>query len=144
MIELSKRSEDRVQKPVVKLMFDRANLMQFLRNRQRVGPEQWKNFGLPTQDQIRNIHLEVIVRFFCTHYSFASDIRTQNYHRPIVGTFHAKYMVIDRRIACVSSNNIQDRVDLELRPLCTTSAFGLTRRGNGGSIFSAQLRSAMS
>jgi phosphatidylserine/phosphatidylglycerophosphate/cardiolipin synthase-like enzyme len=31
-----------------------------------------------------------------------------------VGTFHAKYMVIDRRIACISSNNIQDRVNLEL------------------------------
>ena len=38
----------------------------------------------------------------------------QNYHRPIMGTFHAKYMVIDRRIACVSSNNIQDRVNLEM------------------------------
>ena len=34
----------------------------------------------------------------------------QNYHRPIVGTFHSKYMVIDRRIACVSSNNIQVRI----------------------------------
>ena len=31
-----------------------------------------------------------------------------------MGTFHAKYMVIDRRIACVSSNNIQDRVNLEM------------------------------
>lgn len=31
-----------------------------------------------------------------------------------MGTFHAKFMVIDRRIACVSSNNIQDRVNLEL------------------------------
>ena len=38
----------------------------------------------------------------------------QNYHRPIVGTFHAKYMVIDRRVACISSNNIQDRVNLEM------------------------------
>jgi phosphatidylserine/phosphatidylglycerophosphate/cardiolipin synthase-like enzyme len=31
-----------------------------------------------------------------------------------MGTFHSKYMVIDRRIACVSSNNIQDRVNLEM------------------------------
>ena len=31
-----------------------------------------------------------------------------------MGTFHAKYMIVDRRIACVSSNNIQDRVNLEM------------------------------
>ena len=31
-----------------------------------------------------------------------------------MGTFHAKYMIIDRRVACVSSNNIQDRVNLEM------------------------------
>jgi phosphatidylserine/phosphatidylglycerophosphate/cardiolipin synthase-like enzyme len=30
-----------------------------------------------------------------------------------MGTFHAKYMVVDRRIAILNSNNIQDRVNLE-------------------------------
>jgi hypothetical protein len=30
-----------------------------------------------------------------------------------MGTFHAKYMVVDRRIAVLNSNNIQDRVNLE-------------------------------
>lgn len=27
------------------------------------------------------------------------DLEVMNYHRPVVGTFHAKYMVVDRRIA---------------------------------------------
>ena len=31
-----------------------------------------------------------------------------------MGTFHAKYLIVDRRIACISSNNIQDRVNLEM------------------------------
>ncbi|THG97953.1 hypothetical protein EW026_g4144 [Hermanssonia centrifuga] len=96
-IELSKRSEDRPNKPVVKLIFDRGNPKQIYKNHQKVAEEEWGALGLPTRDQIPNIHFQAM-----------------NYHRPIVGTFHAKYMVIDRRVACVSSNNIQDRVNLEM------------------------------
>ncbi|KAI0801970.1 hypothetical protein BC629DRAFT_1591626 [Irpex lacteus] len=96
-IELSKRSEGRADKPVVKLIFDRGNPKQVIKNHQRVSQDDWEGLGLPTKDQIPHIHFEAM-----------------NYHRPIVGTFHAKYMVIDRRIACISSNNIQDRVNLEM------------------------------
>jgi hypothetical protein len=42
------------------------------------------------------------------------DLEVQNYHRPLLGTFHAKFMVVDRRIAVVQSNNIQDNDNLEL------------------------------
>lgn len=38
--------------------------------------------NLPRPDEIPNVDLEVM-----------------NYHRPIIGTFHAKYMVVDRRVA---------------------------------------------
>lgn len=52
---------------------------------------------LPHPDEIPGIHLEV-----------------QNYHKPPVGTFHAKYMVVDRKVAILNSNNIQDRVNVEM------------------------------
>jgi hypothetical protein len=37
-----------------------------------------------------------------------------NYHRPIIGTFHAKVCVIDRKIALLQSNNVQDNDNLEM------------------------------
>lgn len=37
-----------------------------------------------------------------------------NYHRPIFGTFHAKFMIVDRRVALLQSNNIQDNDNLEM------------------------------
>ena len=37
-----------------------------------------------------------------------------NYHRPIFGTFHAKYMIVDRKIAIIQSNNIQDNDNCEM------------------------------
>lgn len=51
---------------------------------------------LPRQDELPNVDLKVI-----------------NYHRPMLGTFHAKFMVVDRRIALVQSDNIQDNDNLE-------------------------------
>lgn len=35
------------------------------------------------------------------------DLQVVNYHQPPLGTFHAKFMIVDREIACLSSNNIQ-------------------------------------
>lgn len=52
---------------------------------------------LPAADEIPNIDLQVI-----------------NFHRPIFGTFHAKFTVIDRRIALIQSSNIQDNDNLEM------------------------------
>lgn len=37
-----------------------------------------------------------------------------NYHRPALGTFHSKFMIVDRRIAIVQSNNIQDNDNMEM------------------------------
>lgn len=36
-----------------------------------------------------------------------------NYHRPLMGTFHAKLLLVDRQVALVNSNNIQDRPNIE-------------------------------
>ena len=42
------------------------------------------------------------------------DILMRSIHLPIFGTIHCKFMVIDREIAILSSNNIQDRPNIEL------------------------------
>lgn len=41
-------------------------------------------------------------------------MEVQNYHQPMLGTFHSKYMVVDRKVACLNSNNIQDNANLEM------------------------------
>ena len=42
------------------------------------------------------------------------DLEVVNFHRPVFGTFHAKYMVVDRKIAILQSNNIQDNDNCEM------------------------------
>jgi hypothetical protein len=95
---LSKRVEARGgAKVVVKLLYDRGNLKQAVKNRIFVKPVYWSRIGLPTEDEIPGVTLEVI-----------------NYHRPLLGTFHAKYLIVDRRVACLNSNNVQDRPNVEM------------------------------
>lgn len=116
--ELSKRAEARGgPRVIVKLMYDRGSprkvlpfrikavlqlthfISQVVQNHILVKPDAWEDpaVGLPNQKEMPFIDLEVV-----------------NYHRPIVGTFHAKYLVIDRKIACINSNNIQDRPNVEM------------------------------
>lgn len=65
-----------------------------------VKPETWAPLGLPHPKDVPNLSIEVI-----------------NFHRPLLGTFHQKSLVVDRRVALLNSNNIQDRPNLEVRPL---------------------------
>jgi phosphatidylserine/phosphatidylglycerophosphate/cardiolipin synthase-like enzyme len=90
--ELSARAGQRNSKVVVKLMYDRGSPWQVIDNHQEVSEKDWlaKAVNLPPKDDIPNIDLQVL-----------------NYHRPVLGTFHAKFMVVDRKIALVQSNNIQ-------------------------------------
>lgn len=62
-----------------------------------VSPSTWIPLGLPDPKEVQNLSLQVV-----------------NFHRPLVGTFHQKAMVVDRRIAVLNSNNIQDRPNLEV------------------------------
>jgi phosphatidylserine/phosphatidylglycerophosphate/cardiolipin synthase-like enzyme len=96
--QLSKRVEARGgEKVVMKLIYDRGNFKQAVKHRIVVKPVYWSRLGLPTEDEIPGVALEAI-----------------NYHRPVLGTFHAKYLVVDRRVACLNSNNVQDRPNVEM------------------------------
>jgi phosphatidylserine/phosphatidylglycerophosphate/cardiolipin synthase-like enzyme len=96
MRELSKRAGLRGQKIVMKIMYDRGNPKQAIHNHQHVAPSEYSTgkVCIPGPEEIPNIDLQVI-----------------NFHRPTFGTFHSKFMVVDRKYGVVSSNNIQVSFD---------------------------------
>ncbi|KAK5111977.1 hypothetical protein LTR62_004511 [Meristemomyces frigidus] len=99
MIELSRRAGERGQKVVFKLMYDRGDVKQFLEPHQNVDEKTWtsKVVGLPPLSKIPNLDFQVL-----------------NFHRPPLGTFHSKFMVVDREMATISSNNIMDNDNTEM------------------------------
>ena len=99
MRELSKRAGERGVKIVFKLEYDRGSPKQLVENHYTVPEKEYlgKAVALPAPEDIPNIDLQVV-----------------NYHRPLVGTFHCKYMVVDRKYAVLQSNNIQDNDNMEM------------------------------
>ncbi|KAI5241443.1 hypothetical protein E4T43_05488 [Aureobasidium subglaciale] len=97
--ELSRRAGERGERAVVKIMYDRGNVKQVMDNHQTVLEPEYtgKNIRLPSTKEAPNLDMQVL-----------------NYHRPMLGTFHSKFMVVDRRVGVVSSNNIQDNSNMEM------------------------------
>ncbi|KAF4555289.1 Hypothetical protein D9617_2g052420 [Elsinoe fawcettii] len=97
--ELSKRAGERGSRPVVKVIYDRGSIKQIFNNHLGVTEAEYTAAGvaLPDQKDMPNVDLEVL-----------------NYHKPALGTFHAKFMIVDRQVAIVQSNNIQDNDNLEM------------------------------
>lgn len=99
--KLSKRAKEAGtpdnERIVVKLIYDRGTPAQLIHDHAPVSPQKWGDVGLPKPEELEGIQLEVL-----------------NYHRPPLGTFHAKYLVVDRKVACLNSNNIQDRPNVEM------------------------------
>lgn len=95
--ELNRRAARENRHVVVKILIDHPT-KENLWNHHSILPEsKWSEYGFPPSSEIENLSLEI-----------------NNFHRLIFGTFHAKFMVVDRRIALISSNNIQDRANLEM------------------------------
>lgn len=99
MKELSRRAGARGERVVMKLMYDRGSPKQLIDNHYIVPQSEYlgKAVALPAPEDIPNIDLQVM-----------------NYHRPMLGTFHCKYMVVDRKYAVLQSNNIQDNDNVEM------------------------------
>lgn len=99
--ELSKRALGDSRRVVVKVMYDRGALGQLINPHQTVSPNTFADakgaIRLPHPEDIPNVDLEVV-----------------NYHKPPLGTMHAKFMIVDRKIAILQSNNIQDNDNLEM------------------------------
>ncbi|KAK2031658.1 hypothetical protein LX32DRAFT_556817 [Colletotrichum zoysiae] len=99
MKEASRRAGERGTRITMKVLYDRGSPKQLFEPHYIVPEKEYtgKAVGLPSKQEIPNIDLEVM-----------------NYHDPMLGTFHAKFMVVDRRIGVVQSNNIQDNDNLEM------------------------------
>ncbi|GAA97074.1 uncharacterized protein L969DRAFT_90487 [Mixia osmundae IAM 14324] len=96
--ELSKRVGERKGKKVAfKMIYDRGTYKQAWENHSPATPQDWMALTLPDPKEVPNVSMQIV-----------------NFHRPFVGTFHAKFAIIDRKVALISSNNIQDRPNLEL------------------------------
>lgn len=97
--ELSRRAGERGATVVVKIIYDRGSPRQLLEPHYAVPESEYTGaaVGLPARHEIPHV-----------------DLQVTNYHRPLLGTFHSKYMVVDRRVAVVQSNNIQDNDNLEM------------------------------
>ncbi|KAK4152999.1 hypothetical protein C8A00DRAFT_44007 [Chaetomidium leptoderma] len=97
--ELDRRAGARGTKVVLKIIYDRGSPKQLYAPHYIVSEKEstGKNVNLPHPNEIPNIDMEVM-----------------NFHAPLLGTFHAKYMVVDRKIALLQSNNIQDNDNLEM------------------------------
>ena len=59
--------------------------------------ENSEKIQLPKPEEIPHIDFEVI-----------------NFHKPLLGTLHAKFMVVDRKIAIIESNNMEDNDNVEM------------------------------
>ncbi|KAF5679586.1 IQ calmodulin-binding motif-containing protein [Fusarium heterosporum] len=99
LIELSRRAGKRGDHVVVKIMYDKPGPMNAITPHQSVKAKTYasKSIGLPSPDEIPNIDLQVITL-----------------HRLFLGTLHAKFCLVDRKIAAVMSNNTEDNDNLEM------------------------------
>ncbi|KAK0636479.1 hypothetical protein B0T17DRAFT_605208 [Bombardia bombarda] len=97
--ELDRRAGKRGVKIIMKIIYDRGSPKQLFEPHYLVSEKEYsgKNVNLPHPSEIPNI-----------------DMQVTNFHTPIVGTFHSKYMVVDRKIGILQSNNIQDNDNLEM------------------------------
>jgi len=95
--DLSKRAGRDQRKVIIKLMIDHPTVDNIRHYHSRLPVNKWPDYDIPLPEDIPHLSLEVI-----------------NYHRLIMGTFHAKFMIVDRRLALLNSNNIQDRPNLEM------------------------------
>ncbi|WRT66650.1 uncharacterized protein IL334_003609 [Kwoniella shivajii] len=84
-------------KVVVKIMYDRGSWEQLWNAHAPVKPNEWAPLDLPVEKDIPGLDMEVV-----------------NFHRVLLGTFHAKFLIVDRKVALINSNNIQDRPNLEM------------------------------
>lgn len=99
LTELSRRAGERGQRVVVKMMYDKAAAANAIDPHQVVHPSTWSSKGiqLPSPEEIPHLDMEVI-----------------SFHRLFLGTLHAKFCIVDRKIGVVMSNNMEDNDNVEM------------------------------
>jgi len=85
-------------KVVVKILWDRGYPRggSFKFNA-KVDQKKWPKLRVPSFHEVPNLKIEVL-----------------NNHRPVLGALHMKYLIVDRNKVLLSSNNIQNKPNLEI------------------------------
>ncbi|OZJ02257.1 hypothetical protein BZG36_05027, partial [Bifiguratus adelaidae] len=104
LIELNRKASERTakggsEKVIVKILYDRSHFVKKMVTpgyRIKIDPSEHTSIDLPDVKDVPNLSIEIV-----------------DYHRPFLGTLHTKYIILDRKIAFLMSNNIQDRPNLE-------------------------------
>lgn len=78
----------------IRLVLDNADLRNFCTSRVRVPKKEHFRYG--------------------TSFPWFDNLEITSYHVPLMGTMHGKFLVVDRKICAISSNNVQDRPNLEM------------------------------
>ncbi|KAJ6445430.1 phospholipase D Active site motif protein [Purpureocillium lavendulum] len=99
LVELSRRAGRGGRRVVVKIMYDRAAPTNALDPHQEIKPAAYAATGvqLPAPEEIPHVDLQVV-----------------SLHRFFLGTLHAKFCVVDRKMALVMSNNVEDNDNMEM------------------------------
>ncbi|MCJ1324750.1 hypothetical protein MMC10_001412 [Thelotrema lepadinum] len=97
--ELSRRAGARGERVVVKIIYDKASAKQFINAHQKLSPDVYsgEKILLPKPEEVPNLDMEV-----------------SSLHVPLLGTLHAKFMVVDRQVGIVESNNMEDNANMEM------------------------------
>lgn len=97
--ELSRRAGERGRTVVVKMMIDKPAPSNAFDPHRAIRPGEWtgKAVDLPCEEDIPNIDMELV-----------------SLHHFVLGTLHAKFCIVDRKVAVVMSNNIEDNDNLEM------------------------------
>ncbi|KAK2590131.1 hypothetical protein QQS21_012184 [Conoideocrella luteorostrata] len=99
LMELSKRAVARGQRVTVNLMYDAAGPANITGSHHTLKPSSYssKPLLLPSSGEIPYV-----------------DLTVTSLHVLPLGTLHAKFCVVDRKVAAVMSNNMQDNDNLEM------------------------------
>jgi len=95
--DLSKRAAQEKRHVIVKLLIDRFTKHNLVHAHAILPSEHWEHCNIPKADELPFVLLEV-----------------NTSHRLIVGASHSKFLIVDRKIALLNSNNIYDRPNLEM------------------------------
>lgn len=76
---------EKPQKVVIKLIYDRGSVEQLWNAHAAVKPKDMVALKIPLPDEIPGIDLQVI-----------------NFHRVLLGTFHAKFLIVDKKVALIN------------------------------------------
>ncbi|EQK98435.1 IQ calmodulin-binding motif protein [Ophiocordyceps sinensis CO18] len=104
------RAGERRQRVVVKIMYDKAAPANVLDPYQQVKPAR----GMPRSLVQPAGYTSTSIQLPAPHHVPHIDLQVVSFHRLVLGTLHAKFCVVDRKMALVMSNNIEDNCNMEM------------------------------